>query len=244
MRPFSRQPSFTTPDLPHSPRHVRCTSVARTRRPRFSLMAASGWRPGLELMAPRPSCTGRKEPARSTVEPTASAVRSKSPRGRCHGYHGGMTKLVRSLPHPTDFPAPPSDVDRAPWTTADSAARPARLGLLRARMASAGVDAYFGIRPEHMRYLTGFALDDAEDKVAGNSGRFFVSADKVIVLADSRYRLQAVAQAPEARIEAMTHDLAAGWSGWLKSLGAKRVAVESDLVSHKLWGQLAAAAPD
>src|ERR1035441_6844314 len=106
-----------------------------------------------------------------------------------------MTNLVRNLPHPADFPAPPSDVDRARWATADAAARPrglarlrarlgaqgggARFGLrpgrlarLRARMAAEGVDAYFGIRPEHMRYLTGFALDDAEDKVAGNSGRF------------------------------------------------------------------------
>jgi Xaa-Pro aminopeptidase len=155
-----------------------------------------------------------------------------------------MTKLVRSLPHPADFPAPPSDADRVRWAAADATARPARLARLRARMASEGVGAYFGIRPEHMRYLTGFALDDAEDKVAGNSGRFFVSADQVILLADSRYRLQAVAQAPEARIEATTHDLAEGWSGWLKSLGANRVAVESELVSHKLWGQLASAAPD
>jgi len=111
-------------------------------------------------------------------------------------------------------------------------------------MAAEGVDAYFGIRPEHMRYLTGFTLDDGEDRVAGNSGRFLVSADQVAVLADSRYRLQAGAQAPGARIEATTHDLAAGWAGWLKALGARRVAVESDLVSHRVWGQLAAAAPD
>lgn len=111
-------------------------------------------------------------------------------------------------------------------------------------MAAEGVDSYFGIRPEHMRYLTGFSLDDGEDRVAGNSGRFLVSAGEVVVLADSRYRLQATAQAPGARIEATTHDLAEGWAGWLKGLGVRRVAVESDLVSHSVWGQLAAAAPD
>ncbi|MGD0248074.1 MAG: Xaa-Pro peptidase family protein [Candidatus Limnocylindrales bacterium] len=155
-----------------------------------------------------------------------------------------MTDLVRTLPHPADFPAPPSPVDRTRWAAADADARPARLARLRARMAAEGVDAYFGIRPEHMRYLTGFTLDDGEDRVAGNSGRFLVSADQVAVLADSRYRLQAGAQAPGARIEATTHDLAAGWAGWLKALGARRVAVESDLVSHRVWGQLAAAAPD
>jgi len=155
-----------------------------------------------------------------------------------------MTNLVRNLPHPADFPAPPSDVDRARWAAADAVARPARLARLRARMSAEGVDAYFGIRPEHMRYLTGFALDDAEDKVAGNSGRFFVSTDQVVVLADSRYRLQAAAQAPTSRIENTTYELAAGWQAWLESLGAKRVAVEADLVSHKVWGQLAAAAPN
>jgi Xaa-Pro aminopeptidase len=155
-----------------------------------------------------------------------------------------VTNLVRTLPHPADFPAPPSDADRARWAAADAAARPERLARLRARLAAEGVDAYFGIASEHMRYLTGFALDDGEDRVAGNSGRFLVSGDEVIVLADSRYRLQAVAQAPGARIEATTYDLAAIWPGLLESVGARRVAVESALVSHELWGQLAVAAPD
>ena len=155
-----------------------------------------------------------------------------------------MTNLVRNLPHPADFPAPPSEVDRARWAAADAAARPARLARLRARMATEQVDAYFGVRSEHMRYLTGFALEDNEDKVAGNSGRFFVSGDQVVVLADSRYRLQATAQATEARIEDTTYDLAAKWKGWLESLGARRVAMESAFISHQVWGQLAAAAPD
>ena len=155
-----------------------------------------------------------------------------------------MTKLVRTLPHPADFPAPPSDADRARWAAADTAARPARLARLRARLAAEGVDSYFGIASEHMRYLTGFALEDGEDRVAGHSGRFLVSGDEVILLADSRYRLQAVAQAPGARIEETTYDLAAIWPGLLASVGARRVAVESALVSHELWDQLAAAAPD
>jgi Xaa-Pro aminopeptidase len=155
-----------------------------------------------------------------------------------------MTQLVRTLPHPADFPAPPSEVDRARWAAADAAARPGRLARLRNRLAAEGVDSYFGIRPEHMRYLTGFSLDDGEDRVAGNSGRFVASADQVVVLADSRYRLQAAAQASGARIQATTYDLAAIWPELLESLGARRVAVESALVSHQLWQQLQAAAPD
>jgi Xaa-Pro aminopeptidase len=155
-----------------------------------------------------------------------------------------MTKLVRGLPHPADFPAPPSDSDKARWARADAASRPARLQRLRDRMAASDVDAYFGIRSEHMRYLTGFALEDGEDKVAGNSGQFLVAGDEVVLLADSRYRLQAAAQAPETRIENTTYDLASLWPSLVKGVGARRVAVESAVVSHQLWGQLQAAAPD
>jgi hypothetical protein len=86
-------------------------------------------------------------------------------------------------------------------------------------MAADGVDAYFGVRPEHMRYLTGFSLEDGEDRVAGHSGKFFISAEEVVVLADSRYRLQAVAQAPKARIEPTTYDLAAIWPKITESSG-------------------------
>jgi len=154
-----------------------------------------------------------------------------------------MTRLVRGLPHPADFQAPPSDSDRYRWAQADAAARPIRLARLRDRMSEARVDAYFGIRPEHMRYLTGFALDDGEDKVAGHSGRFLVAAEEVVVLADSRYRLQASAQAPGTRVVNTTYDLAAIWPDLVTSLDARRVAVEAGLVSHQLWGQLQAAAP-
>jgi len=154
-----------------------------------------------------------------------------------------MTNLVRGLPHPADFPSPPSVADRVRWADVDRTARPGRLARLRSRLAAEGVDAYFGIRPENSRYLTGFVLEDGEDRVAGNSGRFLVSADEVVVLADSRYRLQAVAQAADARIEATTYDLAAIWPALLGSLGARRVAVEAALVNHQLWQQLQLAAP-
>jgi Xaa-Pro aminopeptidase len=155
-----------------------------------------------------------------------------------------MTDVVRRLPHPADFASPPCPGDLRRWIEGDRVARPLRVAKLRARLERAGVDAYFGLRSEHMRYLTGFALDDGEEKVAGNSGRFLISGDQVVVLADSRYRLQAAEQAPAARVEAATYDLAAGWPALLKSVGAKRVAVEAGLVSHQLWEELRAAAPD
>ena len=155
-----------------------------------------------------------------------------------------MTSIVRRLPHPADFAAPPGAADLARWAESDEAARPARLARLRARFSAEGIDAYFGIRPEHMRYLTGFSLEDGEDRVAGNSGRFLISGHDVVVLADSRYRLQAGAQAPGARIEATTYDLGSIWPSLLEGVGAKRVGVEGGFVSHQQWGELQKAAPD
>ena len=155
-----------------------------------------------------------------------------------------MTPIVRGLPHPADFAAPPGAIDLGRWLDSDAEARPGRLARLRGRFAGLGVDAYFGVRSEHMRYLTGFSLDDGEDRVAGNSGRFVVGTEEVVVLADSRYRLQAQSQAPEARIQDITYNLAAGWPELIKSVGARRIAVEAGFLSHQQWCDLEAAAPD
>ena len=94
-------------------------------------------------------------------------------------------------PIPGDFTAPPTDAQRHEWAASDRHARPARLARLRQRCTAADVDAYFGVRPEHARYLTGFTLGEGEEKVAGDSGRFLVSGGEVVILADSRYTIQA-----------------------------------------------------
>ena len=148
------------------------------------------------------------------------------------------------LPVPADFAAIPTTSDMARWSAADRAARPARLERLRARFRAADVDAYFGVRPEHMRYLTGFCLAEGEEKVAGNSGQFLVSADEVTVLTDSRYTIQARREAPEARLFEAYNDLPTRWPELTASVGARRVAVEAGFVSHAVWELLASAAPD
>ena len=131
--------------------------------------------------------------------------------------------------------------DLVRWATADREARPARLGRLRARMEREGVDAYFGIRAEHSRYLTGFELGDGEEKVAGNSGWFLVTADEAELLADSRYTEQAREQCPDARIAEVYNDLPTRWPELV--VGRRRVAAEADLIPQALWAKLAAAAP-
>lgn len=146
-------------------------------------------------------------------------------------------------PKPGDFASPPTAAQRASWEAADRDARAARLARLRARFADAGVDAYFGVRAEHMRYLTGFRLAEGEEKVAGNSGQFLVGADEVVVLADSRYTLQARREAPDARLFEAYHDLAGRWSELVASVGARRVAAEAGFMSQAMWQRLAQAAP-
>ena len=143
-----------------------------------------------------------------------------------------------------DRPAP-SAADLERWLEADRVARPLRLAGLRARMAEEGVGAYFGVRRENIRYLIGFELGDGEEKVAGYSGQFLVSADEVVILADSRYTVQARDQAPESRLERVYGDLFSRWPELLASIGSpKRVAVEAGFVSHATWDKLAAATPD
>ena len=147
-------------------------------------------------------------------------------------------------PVPGDFTAPPTPQRRADWAAADAAARPARLDRLRARFDDADIDAYFGVRREHMAYLTGFVLADGEEKVAGNSGQFLVGGEEVVLLADSRYTIQARREAPESRLETVYGDLPTRWPELVGALGARRVGVEAGFVSHAVWTRLAAAAPD
>ena len=144
----------------------------------------------------------------------------------------------------------PSAQDLARWQAADAAARPARLERFRAQLAAAGFDAYLGVSRENTRYLTGFVLGEGEEKVAGDSGRFVVTLDDLVVLADSRYREQAVEECAGARIEESYYDLPDRWAGILAGLRGRdrgpvrRVAVEADLVSHATWSALQAAAPE
>jgi Xaa-Pro aminopeptidase len=149
-----------------------------------------------------------------------------------------------SLPQPADFAPPPSADDHARWLETDRAARPGRLARMRAQFASQDLDAYFGVRRENTRYLTGFNLGDGEEKVAGHSGQFLIGGESLIVLADSRYTIQAHRESPDARIEDAGYDLPGNWARLVESVGAKRVAIEAGFVPYALWRRLEAAAPD
>lgn len=146
-------------------------------------------------------------------------------------------------PVAADFAPPPGAAVRGRWLEADRSVRPGRLELLRSRLAAAGLDGYLGVRPEHMRWLTGFALGEGEEKVAGHSGQFVVTGDALVVFADSRYAIQARREAPEARVVDVGYDLPGRWPTLLDELGVTRIAVEAGAVPHALWRSLEAASP-
>ncbi|MCJ7710273.1 MAG: Xaa-Pro peptidase family protein [Chloroflexi bacterium] len=154
-----------------------------------------------------------------------------------------MVVPIRGLPVPDDFAAPPDAVTRARWLEADRDHRPTRLARLRERLVTEGVDAYFGVKREHMRWLTGFSLAEGEEKVAGHSGQFLVGTDRVTLVTDSRYSVQARREAPDAIVDEIGYELAAAWPRLLTEVDARRVAVEANSVSHGEWERLAAAAP-
>jgi Xaa-Pro aminopeptidase len=136
-----------------------------------------------------------------------------------------------------------SSADIARWRRADQAARPRRVELLRERMAREGVDAFFGVRLANTRYLTGFEATESEGP--GVSGWFFVTAREVVMLADSRYTLQAAEQCPGVRIEPARQEFSRMWPGLLRRLGrgVRRVAAEAGFISQATWQRLVAAAP-
>lgn len=147
----------------------------------------------------------------------------------------------------------PDDAARIRWDAADRAARPDRLARFRSLLAAEGLDAWFGVRRETSRYLSGFVLGEGEEKVAGVSGQLLVAADEVVLLADSRYRVQALEEAPDARLAEVYGDLPQRWPELIGSLrpigggpvgGVRRIGMEAGAIPHATWLRLAEALPD
>ncbi len=147
-------------------------------------------------------------------------------------------------PHPADFAAPPTASDRKRWAEADRAARPERLGRLRNRMRDEGVDGYFGVRWEHMRYLTGLPFDESEVSGSGESGKFLVGLEEVWVIADSRYTIAVKREAPDAVPFERNVQLSDMWGELVATAGVKRVAIEAMTIPHLTWERLREAVPD
>jgi Xaa-Pro aminopeptidase len=159
-----------------------------------------------------------------------------------------VTNLARigpaSWPHPADFAAPPTAADRARWAEADRAARPQRVQRLRERMAKESVDGYFGVRWEHMRYLTGLPFDESEVAGSGDSGKFLIGLADQWVLADSRYTIAVQRDCPESTLYEIERQLVDHWAELVRAAGVHRVAIEAMTIPHLTWERLRDAAPE
>ena len=124
--------------------------------------------------------------------------------------------------HP--FTAPTVD-DLARWLRADGQARPQRLSRLRERMVAEGVGAYFGVRRENTRYLTGFT---------GTNGVCVITADLRLFVTDFRYVEQAERQVRDFDRARGTQDLLADAAERL----AGRVGFEDQHVSVRRHARL------
>ena len=159
-----------------------------------------------------------------------------------------MTSLARigpsDWPHPADFAAPPTAADRERWAEADRAARPLRVQRLRERMAREGVDGSFGVRWEHMRYLTGLPFDESEVSGSGDSGKFLIGLTEQWVLADSRYTIAVHRDCPESTLYEIERQLVDHWAELVRAAGVRRVAIEAMTIPHLTWERLREAAPE
>jgi Xaa-Pro aminopeptidase len=111
-------------------------------------------------------------------------------------------------------------------------------------MVKEGVDGYFGVRWEHMRYLTGLPFDESEITGSGDSGKFLVGLEELWVLADSRYTIAVKRDAPGSTLYEIERQLVDVWADLMIATGVRRVAIEAATIPHLTWERLRAAAPD
>ena len=109
-----------------------------------------------------------------------------------------------------------------------------RLALLREKMRELDVDTFMVTGPENRRYVSGFT---------GSAGVVFVTRDEAKLATDFRYYEQVKAQAPALDLIELRGRMGDALPAILNDLGAKRVAFESDVLTHDLYQTYSAALP-
>ena len=153
-----------------------------------------------------------------------------------------MSELAR-LPRPEDFAPPPTATDRRRWEEADLAALPKRLAALRARMEGEGVDALLLTSHADARYFTGMRFGPNEEPTAGSSGWVVVSPDRLGILVDSRYAVQARREAPHAEAIDYGSDAGAAVGTWAARSGVRRLGLDPHVVRHAVWERITTTTP-
>ena len=199
-----------------------------------------------------PRCTRTRPTSTSTSWPSRTAAgRTSSPRTSTSTTRTARVRLHLMRAAPGAGPAPATSPRHPTRRSGRPGPRPiarrARRASarLRARFAEAGIDAYFGVRREHMRYLTGFTLGGGR----GEGRRQLGAVPRRRVTRSWSWPIRATRSRPAARRRRRgssrpTATCPTAGRSSSASVGARRVGVEAGFVSHATWERLAAAAPD
>jgi len=113
-----------------------------------------------------------------------------------------------------------------------------RLAQVRRCFSGARIDTLMVFGAENRRYLSGFTAEDtACDE---SSGVLFITSSQCLLATDSRYELQAKAEADRYRIYCYREGLAKSLPEILLSLGSSRIGFESRRISFHQHRQLSA----
>lgn len=154
-----------------------------------------------------------------------------------------MSALQESSPVPSDFAPLPSQADLQRWSEADTAARPARIAALRARVRSEGIDGLLLTSHADARYFSGICFGPNEEPTAGVSGWILITADAFAIFADSRYTVQARREAVLATPLDPGSDPGGAIAAWAQAHGVRNLGVDPSVIRHAIWERIREAAP-
>jgi len=106
-----------------------------------------------------------------------------------------------------------------------------RLTRLRERMAALKLPAMLITQPLNRYYLSGFS---------GSAGTLFVTADRAVLLTDSRYTERAAGEAPDFAVVKLERDVATALPGLFADAGVDRAGFESTHLTcaeYKTWAE-------
>ncbi|MFM8629841.1 MAG: M24 family metallopeptidase [Candidatus Limnocylindrus sp.] len=154
-----------------------------------------------------------------------------------------MSALQERSPVPSDFAPLPSQADLQRWSEADTAARPARIAALRARVRSEGIDGLLLTSHADARYFSGICFGPNEEPTAGVSGCILITADAFAIFADSRYTVQARREAVLATPLDPGSDPGGAIAAWAQAHGVRNLGVDPSVIRHAIWERIREAAP-
>jgi Xaa-Pro aminopeptidase len=112
-----------------------------------------------------------------------------------------------------------------------------RIGLVRETISQKPFDTLLVLNGENRRYLSGFTGADTQPDES--AGALFINDKKLILATDSRYDVQAAAEAEGYEIIRIKAGLAGAVPDICRMLGTKRLGFETSRVSYKQYHEIA-----